>query len=209
MLTETPTPVRHDSKEPLLQEKHDVKLQQSYTKDIHNDCYSTEDLTTILERLEGEAAIQRKRDERAECVQLTADLVEMFGNRFVLRILQQSYSGPLTFQNWHHDLRYYVSLSYVSHLRKETKKAIYDLMNKMDRIAEDYGISKDQWADLVYLNVTTNTHESTSIDNDQLNYIDELARNSTLNIKLRNAVHALVKTFRSKRTTLYRNHKRQ
>ena len=205
-----PTFFRINSEQPRPLGQNNAKIdQQRPTTDSHDDPYSPENLASTVKRLHEEAEMQRKHDELAECVQLTADLVDVFGRKIILPRLRKCYSGPLVFSDWHHDLRHYITLSYVSHLPQYQKTTIFGLMIQMDKIVEYHGISKDQWADLVYLNVTTNPHEYIPINNEQLNHIHELAKNSALNRKLKDAVHALLAALKQKRSTPSRVYKRR
>lgn len=154
-----------------------------------------QDLTGMIVSLKQKAIERQKQDEQSKCVQMTTDLVELFGSMIIVPALRKSYQGPLKFADWHNELRFLINLSYANHLTIHRKQQINELMLCMEKVAEEKGISKAYWNSLIYLNVTTQpsreNFKKTYFDSDRLQYLERLAINS-LSKELSDTVHVLI-----------------
>ena len=154
-----------------------------------------EDLTKKIADLKQEAREEEKRAEQSKCVQMSTDLVDLFGSMIMLPALRQNYRGPLRFADWHNELRHLIGLSYIEHLAFQRKQQIDELMLCMEKLAAEMGISREYWHSLIFLNVTREPSreyfKKSYYNHAQLQDLKHLATNS-LAKKLSDTVHVLI-----------------
>ena len=164
-----------------------------------SDPYSSENLDKTLAEARQEYEQRHKRSQRAECLQLTADLVEWFGTTVILPNLPNHYKGSLKFKNWHTDLRNYIMWSFCDHLEESWAKQIDELILAMERIAVAKGLTRVQWYNLINLNINMEVRNETSCSgSEKLGYIKKLAKEVFEEPHLWEAVHALIEAIPTK-----------
>ena len=155
-----------------------------------SDPYSSENLDKTLAEARQEYEQRHKRSQLAEYLQLTADLVELFGTKVILPNLPNHYKGSLKFKNWHTDLRNYITWSFCDHLETSWAREIDELMLAMERIAVEKGLTRVQWYNLINLNVNMEVRDETSCSgSEKLGYIKKLAKEVFEEPHLWEAVH--------------------
>ena len=160
---------------------------------LSNDPYARENIDKTLAAARRDDEEYCKRSKHTECLQLTADLVELFGTQVILPYLANRYKGPRQYQNWDTDLRNYIKMSFYNHVENSGSSEIHELMLSMERIATERGLTHTQWYNLINLNVTMDARNTKSFDDDKkCDYIKVLSKEMFADVRMSEAVHALV-----------------
>lgn len=105
------------------------------------DPYSNENVLATLQKLEEQSAERIKRSKQIKCVELTAILVDFFGDKVISPNLSRRVG------NWHYDVRNQLKLDNINCHRSE-------LVQQVEQIAISKGLTEKQWQCLIYLTLS-------------------------------------------------------
>ena len=97
---------------------------------------------------------------RSQCVERVASLLDVFGNKVIMPILGHQYVGSLPIGDWQQDVRRFIDLD--CEKEKLTKEQL-ELVQKVNQVVNECGLTDQQWRCLVYLGVRVGTFEGSHV----------------------------------------------
>ncbi|CAF3338009.1 unnamed protein product [Rotaria socialis] len=142
--------------------KISVKNENIATKNNNNNNSRQSAFIEEMKELEREADKQSVEVELSDCVEFVSQLVDLFKHAIIMPELEPE-------DDWHDDVRRQLK-------RKKGTTGNSLLDDKIERIASEKGLTKEQWKSLCYINFTAgDTLEMTTVSRSHLKKVHDMA----------------------------------